>query len=125
MVQVSDGGLGEVSNILTRLRVLGVQAASDTVGEKERGFIDLEVQQLKNEVQRISQTTPISATSNCWDGSGGKFDFQVDINNDSFNDPGISFSMPVNKTLKLANLVSTDSTVYTRTKMVHAMHLRN
>src|SRR5687768_15834050 len=40
MVQVSEGGLGEISNILTRLRELGVQAASDTVGEKERGFID-------------------------------------------------------------------------------------
>src|SRR6187402_3022120 len=52
MVQVSEGGLSEVSNILSRLRELGVQAASDTVGDKERGFVDLEVQQLKNEMQR-------------------------------------------------------------------------
>src|SRR3984885_3713279 len=52
MVQVSEGGLGEVSNILSRMRELGVQAASDTVGDKERGFIDKEVQQLKNEMQR-------------------------------------------------------------------------
>ena len=43
MVQVSEGGLSEVSNMLSRLRELGVQAASDTVGDKERGFIDLEV----------------------------------------------------------------------------------
>src|SRR5690349_9936884 len=39
MVQVAEGGLGEISNILTRMRELGVQASSDTVGETERGFI--------------------------------------------------------------------------------------
>src|SRR5882672_3452617 len=57
MVQVSEGGLSEISNILTRLRELGVQAASDTTGQDERGFIDKEVQQLKNEAQRIAKTT--------------------------------------------------------------------
>jgi flagellin len=85
MVQVSEGGLGEISNILTRLRELGVQAASDTVGEVERGFIDKEVQQLKNEMQRISQTTRWGST-NLLDGSGSEYSFQVDINNDEFND---------------------------------------
>ena len=35
MVQVAEGGLNEISNIMTRLRELGIQAASDTVGEKE------------------------------------------------------------------------------------------
>src|SRR4051812_17195402 len=49
MVQTSEGGLGEISNILTRFRELGVQAASDTIGEQERSFIDKEVQQLKAE----------------------------------------------------------------------------
>ncbi len=85
MVQVSEGGLGEISNMLTRLRELGVQAASDTVGEKERGFIDLEVQQLKNEVQRISETTRFGSVK-LLDGSGDTYDFQVDINNDDFAD---------------------------------------
>src|SRR3954468_24365762 len=45
MVQVSEGGLGEISNILTRLRELAVQASSDTVGDLERTFINKEVQQ--------------------------------------------------------------------------------
>src|SRR3954471_3197263 len=57
MVQVSEGGLAEVSNILTRMRELGVQAASDTIGDVERGFVNKEVQQLKNEMQRIAKTT--------------------------------------------------------------------
>jgi flagellin len=85
MVQVSEGGLSEIGNILTRLRELGVQAASDTVGDTERGFINKEVQQLKNEVQRIAKTTRWG-NSNLLDGSGKEYNFQVDINNDPFND---------------------------------------
>lgn len=85
MVQVSEGGLGEISNILTRMRELGVQAASDTVGDQERGFIDKEVQQLKAEMQRISKTTRWGDTV-LLDGSGNSFDFQVALGNDDFND---------------------------------------
>jgi flagellin len=85
MVQVSEGGLGEISNILTRMRELGVQAASDTVGNDERGFIDKEVQQLKNEMQRIAKTTRWGDQV-LLDGSAAEYSFQVDINNDDFND---------------------------------------
>lgn len=85
MVQVAEGGLGEISNILTRLRELGVQAASDTVGDDERGFIDKEVQQLKSEVQRIAESTRYG-DSRLLDGSAQEFAFQVGINNDDFQD---------------------------------------
>ena len=85
MVQVAEGGLGEISNILTRLRELGVQAASDTVGDTERSFINKEVSQLINEAQRISQSTRFGKT-NLLDGTGQRFEFQVDINNDDFED---------------------------------------
>ena len=40
LVQTAEGGLNETTNILTRLRELTIQAASDTVGEVERGFLD-------------------------------------------------------------------------------------
>lgn len=90
MVQVSEGGLGEVSNILTRLRELAVQASSDTVGDVERGFINKEVQQLLNESQRIAESTRYG-DSKLLDGSGGEYSFQIDINNDDFQDR-ISFS---------------------------------
>jgi flagellin len=85
MVQVSEGGLSEISNILTRLRELGVQAASDTVGDQERGYINKEVQQLKNEAQRIAKTTRWG-DNQLLDGSGSEYAFQVDIHNDDFND---------------------------------------
>ena len=57
MVQTAEGGLDEVSNILTRLRELSIQSASDTVGDVERGFTDMEYQNLKQEVERIAQVT--------------------------------------------------------------------
>jgi len=90
MVQTAEGGLNEISNILTRMRELGVQAASDTIGETERGMLDKEVQQLKAESQRITQTTRFGTTK-LLDGSGDKFDFQVGINNDPESDR-ISFN---------------------------------
>ncbi len=57
LVQVTEGGLNEVSNILIRLRELAVQAASDTIGDTERSFTDREFQSLKQEIQRISEST--------------------------------------------------------------------
>ena len=45
LVQTAAGGLHETTNILVRLRELSVQAASDTVGEHERGYLDKEYQQ--------------------------------------------------------------------------------
>lgn len=85
MVQVAEGGLSEVSNIVTRLRELGIQAASDTISDQERSFVDKEVQQLKSEVQRISSVTTWGATR-LLDGSTPNFDFQVGIFNDESND---------------------------------------
>ena len=85
MIQVAEGAMNESSNMLTRLRELAVQAASDTIGDRERGFIDKEVQQLKNEMERIAQTTRFGDIK-LLDGSGDQYDFQVDVNNDDFND---------------------------------------
>lgn len=85
LVQVAEGGLGEISNILTRMRELAVQASSDTVGDIERGFVNKEVQQLKNEAERIAQTTKFGKTQ-LINGSADSFEFQVDINNNDFED---------------------------------------
>jgi flagellin len=82
MVQTAEGGLNEIGNIVTRLRELGIQAASDTVGAIERGFLNKEVVQLKEEVQRIATSTKWGDT-NLLDGQTPFFDFQVGI----FNNP--------------------------------------
>lgn len=90
LVQTAEGGLNEMSNIVIRLRELGIQAASDTVGETERGFINTEVQALKDEMERISQSTKWGKT-NLLDGSTPTFDFQVGLNNSAESDR-ISFN---------------------------------
>jgi len=85
LVQTAEGGLTEVSNILTRLRELSVQAASDTVGDRERSFTDLEYQNLKQEIERISQSTEFNGKK-LLNGQGEQYDFQIGINNDDFKD---------------------------------------
>jgi flagellin len=77
LVQTAEGGLNETTNILVRLRELTIQAASDTVGDQERGFLDKEYQQLTKEVDRISDSTTFNGT-NLLNGKGkGTMDFQV------------------------------------------------
>lgn len=76
LVQTAEGGLNETSNILTRLRELTVQAASDTIGDNERGFLDKEYQQLTKEVDRIAQSTTFNG-SNLLNGEGEAKDIQV------------------------------------------------
>ncbi len=85
MVQTAEGGLDEISNMLTRLRELSIQSASDTVGDAERGFTDMEYQNLKQEIERISQVTEFNGTK-LLNGQGDKLDFQIGINNDAFQD---------------------------------------
>ncbi|MGE3261482.1 MAG: flagellin [Bacteriovoracia bacterium] len=75
-VQTAEGGINEVSNILIRLRELSVQAASDTVGDQERGFLNKEVQSLKGEVDRIAKSTNYNGT-NLLAGEGKELTFQV------------------------------------------------
>lgn len=75
-VQTAEGSLNEVSNILIRLRELGVQAASDTIGDAERGFLDKEYQSLKSEVDRIAQSTNFNGRQ-LLNGTGGDLSFQV------------------------------------------------
>lgn len=56
MVQVAEGGLQEVSEILQRIRVLSVQAANGTLANSDRDLIALEVNQLISEIDRVQTT---------------------------------------------------------------------
>lgn len=75
-IQVGEGGLNEVNNILVRLRELGVQSASDTLGDQEREFVDKEAQQLLAEVDRIANSTKFGQT-NLLNGDSKELEFQV------------------------------------------------
>ena len=76
LIQVSEGGLNEINNILIRLRELGVQAASDTVSDVEREFLNQESVQLIEESERIAQSTRFG-NKQLLNGSGEELEYHV------------------------------------------------
>jgi len=80
LVQVAEGAMNEISTILIRLRELAVQAASDTIGNTERQFLNVEYDQLVSEIDRIAEGTEFNGTQ-LLAGSGSVLDFQVGTRN--------------------------------------------
>lgn len=105
MVQVAEGGLSEISNMLIRMRELAVQASSDTVGDRERIFTDAEFQQLKDEIQRVAEVTQFNSTP-LLSGIGGLLEFQIGTHNDPFNDRIAFDSAASNATTSSLGIIS-------------------
>jgi flagellin len=105
MIQVAEGGLDESANILIRLRELAIQSASDTIGNTERGYTNMEFSQLKDELQRISQTTEFNDVK-LLDGSSESLDFQIGANNDDFEDRIVYDPAKINSGLDALGLES-------------------
>jgi flagellin len=80
LVQVAEGAMNEISSILIRLRELGVQSASDTIGPVERQFLNVEYDQLISEIDRIAEGTEFNGTQ-LLAGVGSVLDFQVGTRN--------------------------------------------
>jgi flagellin len=85
LIQISEGGLNEIGNILIRLRELAIQSASDTVGDVERGFTDREFQSLKEEIDRVANVTDFNGTP-LLNGKAGIFEIQVGTHNNPILD---------------------------------------
>jgi len=63
MLQVADGAMAKVNDILARMKSLAVQAGSGQLSSTDRGMLDTEFQQLASEVDRIANDTDFSGTS--------------------------------------------------------------
>ncbi|MEW6499365.1 MAG: flagellin [Cyanobacteriota bacterium] len=63
LVQTAEGAMNEVHNMLTRMRELAVQAASDSVTDTDRGYLNTEFAQLYNEIDRIAESTQYNGTT--------------------------------------------------------------
>jgi flagellin len=85
LVQIAEGAMAEVSNIMIRLRELAVQAASDTIGPTERKFLNVEFEQLMSEVDRIANSTEFNRVP-LLNGTGSVFDIQIGTRNDPLSD---------------------------------------
>ncbi len=94
LVQVAEGGLAEVSNSIIRMRELAIQSASDTIGDRERSFIDQEIQQIKSEIDRIADSTNFNGTS-LLNGESDKGELEIQVG--SFDRPADRISYPVNE----------------------------
>lgn len=62
MLQIADGAMGTVQDVLTRMKTLSVQAASDNLSSTERGMLDTEYQALLEEIDRVANDTDFNGT---------------------------------------------------------------
>jgi flagellin len=84
MIQTAEGALDQVQNMMIRMRNLAVQSASDTQGPQERVDINVEIQQLKAEIDNISLRTTFNGLKLL----NGSMVTQLDATN-STADPGL------------------------------------
>ncbi|HUJ25439.1 MAG TPA: flagellin [Myxococcales bacterium] len=85
VAQTAEGALNEVTNIVTRLRELAMESASDGVGDTQRGYINTEATQLTGEIDQIANSTEYNNTK-LLNSTSTTLDFQVGIRNDANND---------------------------------------
>ena len=71
LLQVADGGMAKVSDILLRMKALAVQAQSGSVTDNERAFLDREYQQLSTQIDDIATQTKFNGAQ-LLNGAAGK-----------------------------------------------------
>jgi flagellin len=82
MAQTAEGALGEVSDVLGRMRELAMQGSNGSLQTSDRGFLNTEFGQLKAEIQRIQQSTTFNNQKLLATGASS-ITFQVGINTGS------------------------------------------
>ncbi len=104
LVQVGEGALNEVSNILVRLRELAIQSANGSSSTADKDTIKEEFSSLVDEINRIAQSTEFNGIK-LLDGSSSSVTFQVGINTDPGIDQlNVSLTPALTTTLGLSTL---------------------
>jgi flagellin len=117
VIQSTESALNEGANILTRLRELAMQSASDGVGDSERAYVQKESTALVAELQRISQVTEYNGTK-LLNGANATLDFQVGIY--STTNDAISFNT-LNATTGTAGLNVSGMSMATKASALAAL----
>ena len=63
VLQTAEGALSEISNMLQRFKELSVQGGNPALSTSQRGFLSLEMDGLKSEIEAISERTRFNGTS--------------------------------------------------------------
>jgi len=75
MLQIADGGMATIDNILVRMKTLAVQASSGNLSDTERGFLNDEFVQLREEIDRIASSTNFNGIQLLGDGGDVALNF--------------------------------------------------
>jgi flagellin len=127
LTQIADGAAATIGSLLARLRELSSQAASGTVGNTERSYIDQEFVALRSEIDRIAQTTEFngqaltsgssisfSVAIGFRSGTGNTLDLALnDITTTSLGLSSVNVSTSANATSALANVDNAISAIAT------------
>lgn len=92
MAQTAEGALGEIHNILGRMREVAMQASNGSVTSTDRGFLNDEYSALKSEISRIQGSAKFNGNSLIGSASASSITFQVGLNNTSSDKIAISFN---------------------------------
>ena len=98
LLQVAEGGLSTVNELLIRMREISVQAANDTYSRGDRAFLNREYQQLKNEIDRVAEGLEFNGRK-LLDGTGDRMEIQIGVKNNQLNDRLYYDSKKINATL--------------------------
>jgi len=109
IAQVAEGGLGEMSNILQRMRELAVQSANDSNSDTDRGSIQNEVKSLYDEIDRISSTTDFNGIK-LFSGAGANQSRNIQVGAYASQTIGFTIGQTDTKTLSLNSSVAAGQT---------------
>jgi flagellin len=103
MTVTAEGGLGEISSVVTRMRELAVQSANGDLTSTDRGYLDTEFQLLSSEIDRLSASTQYASTA-LLSGTSVTISFQVGINTTTNDVIAVNFGGVSVSALGLCNL---------------------
>lgn len=101
MAQTAEGALGEVHEVLGRMRELAMQASNGSLGAADRDYVDKEFGKLGAEIDRIQQSTKFNNKELIASTATEDITFQVGLNDETFDKISVSFN-----NLDLANVIA-------------------
>ncbi len=121
LTQVAEGSMNEMSGIVTRMRELAVQSANQTLGSTERGYIQTEFGQLRQEINRISAVTEYNGQKLIDGSASAGLSFQIGMQNSANDRIAMSVTKLTTSTLGSASLHIASATLSTVTGSRNAL----
>jgi flagellin len=90
MTQTAESVLGEMSDILGRMRELAMQGANGDMTDVDRGYLDTEFTALKQEMQRMQQSAKFNGKQ-LLSSTASSITFQIGLNNTASDQITLTF----------------------------------